>query len=161
LLEYQHLVLLRDICGLYYKLTTIVNYASSVVSEQSFQLIDDARVIIYDHHVFIVQAAGGQISNFFMLFMFSTLELIRHLWQLKTVVFLHWCLICAFLLNQSCKVGNWIIIDFFIFWYQFQIMRPKFTKFERGQKATKIFWNYINESKILRNLTKVVEFIVY
>ncbi len=23
--------------------------------------------------------------------------LIRHLWQLKTVVFLHWCLICAVL----------------------------------------------------------------
>jgi len=44
------------ISGLYYKLTTIVNYASSVVSEQSFQLIDYARVIIYDRHVFIVQA---------------------------------------------------------------------------------------------------------
>jgi hypothetical protein len=43
--------------GLYHKLTTIVNYASSVVSEQSFHLIDDARVVIYDRHVFIVQAA--------------------------------------------------------------------------------------------------------
>jgi hypothetical protein len=30
-----------------------------------------------------------------MLFIFSTPVLIRHLWQLKTVVFLHWCLICA------------------------------------------------------------------
>jgi hypothetical protein len=30
-----------------------------------------------------------------MLFIFSTPELIRNLWQLKTVVFLHWCLICA------------------------------------------------------------------
>ncbi len=29
-----------------------------------------------------------------MLFIFSTLVLIRHQWQLKTVVFLHWCLIC-------------------------------------------------------------------
>ncbi len=28
-----------------------------------------------------------------MLFIFSTPVLIRHLWQLKTVVFLHWCLI--------------------------------------------------------------------
>ncbi len=27
-----------------------------------------------------------------MLFIFSTPVLIRHLWQLKTVVFLHWCL---------------------------------------------------------------------
>ncbi len=25
---------------------------------------------------------------------FSTPELIRHLWQLKTVVFLYWCLMC-------------------------------------------------------------------
>ncbi len=44
--------------GLYYKLTTIVNYASSIISEQSFQLIDDASVVIYDRHVFIVQASG-------------------------------------------------------------------------------------------------------
>jgi hypothetical protein len=29
---------------------------------------------------------------------FSTPELIRHLWQLKTVVYLHWCLICTVLL---------------------------------------------------------------
>ncbi len=28
-----------------------------------------------------------------MLFIFSTPGLIRHRWQLKTVVFLHWCLI--------------------------------------------------------------------
>ncbi len=30
-----------------------------------------------------------------MLFIFSTPELIRHLWQLKTIVFLHQCLICS------------------------------------------------------------------
>ncbi len=30
-----------------------------------------------------------------MLFFSSTPVLIRHLWQLKTVVFLHWSLICA------------------------------------------------------------------
>ncbi len=30
-----------------------------------------------------------------MLFIFSTPELIRHLWQLQTVVFLHWCLMYA------------------------------------------------------------------
>jgi hypothetical protein len=30
-----------------------------------------------------------------MLFIFSTPDLIRNLWQLKTAVFLHWCLICA------------------------------------------------------------------
>jgi hypothetical protein len=26
--------------------------------------------------------------------------LIRHLWQLKTVVFLHWCIICTVLLKK-------------------------------------------------------------
>jgi hypothetical protein len=30
---------------------------------------------------------------------FLTPVLMRHLWQLKTVVFLHWCLICAVLLT--------------------------------------------------------------
>jgi len=33
-----------------------------------------------------------------MLFIFSTPVLIRHLWQLKTVVVLHWCLIHSILL---------------------------------------------------------------
>ncbi len=33
-----------------------------------------------------------------MLFIFSMPVLIRCLWQLKTVVLLHWCLICAVLL---------------------------------------------------------------
>ena len=35
-----------------------------------------------------------------MLFIFSTSVLIRHMWQLKTVVFLHWCLICTVLLGS-------------------------------------------------------------
>jgi hypothetical protein len=47
-----------ETCGLYYKHTMIINYASSVISEQSFHLICDARVVIYDRHVFIVQATG-------------------------------------------------------------------------------------------------------
>ncbi len=33
-----------------------------------------------------------------MCFIFSTPVLMRHLWQLKTIVFLHCCLICALLL---------------------------------------------------------------
>ncbi len=36
-----------------------------------------------------------------MSFIFSTPVLIRHLWQLKKVVFLHWFLICALLLLRS------------------------------------------------------------
>ncbi len=36
-----------------------------------------------------------------MLFIFSMPVLIRHLWKLKGVVFLHWCQICA---NQFCTI---------------------------------------------------------
>ncbi len=38
------------------KHTTIVNYASSIVNKLEALLTDDARVIIYDCHVFIIQA---------------------------------------------------------------------------------------------------------
>ncbi len=41
--------------GLYYKHVAIVNYASSGVNKLRASLNDDARVIIYDHHMFIVQ----------------------------------------------------------------------------------------------------------
>ncbi len=43
-------------CGLYYKHMTIVNDDSSVISRWSSKLIDAARGVIYDHHMFIVQA---------------------------------------------------------------------------------------------------------
>ncbi len=46
-------------CGLYYKHVTIVNDDSSVVSKWSFKLIDDRRVVIYNHKRFIVQATGA------------------------------------------------------------------------------------------------------
>ena len=38
-----------------------------------------------------------------MQLIFSTKELIRHLWQLKTVVFLYWCLLCVVLLKLNGK----------------------------------------------------------
>jgi hypothetical protein len=44
--------------GLYYKHTTIVNYASRIVNKQKALLTDNARLIIYDRRVFIVQAAS-------------------------------------------------------------------------------------------------------
>ncbi len=45
-------------CGLYYKHMMIVNYASSIVNKLKALHNDDARVVIYDRHVFIVQATG-------------------------------------------------------------------------------------------------------
>jgi hypothetical protein len=44
--------------GLYYKPMTIVNDDSRVVNKLEASLADDARVIIYDCHMFIVQATG-------------------------------------------------------------------------------------------------------
>jgi len=41
-----------------------------------------------------------------MLFIFSIPVLIRHLWQLKTDAFLHWCIICTLLL--------WVTSPFFV-----------------------------------------------
>ncbi len=51
-----------------------------------------------------------------MLFIFSTPELIRNLWQLKTAIFLHWCLIFAWHVNYNVTVNNlkidiWCMVD--------------------------------------------------
>jgi hypothetical protein len=49
-----------------------------------------------------LETYGGQGSNLYLkAVIFSTLVLIRHLWQLKTVLFWHWCLIHALLL---CRI---------------------------------------------------------
>jgi hypothetical protein len=42
--------------ALTYKLMMIVSDNSRIVSKWSFKLIDDARVIIYEHNMFIIQA---------------------------------------------------------------------------------------------------------
>ncbi len=42
-----------------FKHTMIVNYASSVFNKLEALLTDDARVVIYNRHVFIVQATGA------------------------------------------------------------------------------------------------------
>ncbi len=44
--------------GLYYKPMMIVNEDSRVVNKLKTSLTDDARAVIYDHHMFIVQATG-------------------------------------------------------------------------------------------------------
>ncbi len=69
---------------------TIVNYASSSVNKLKASLNDDTRVIIYDRHMYIVQATGGQSSNLYLN--------VVHLWQLKTAQL---CLIHAVLLKTK------------------------------------------------------------
>jgi hypothetical protein len=44
--------------GLYYKPMTIVNDDSRVVNKLEASLAENARVIVYDCHKFIVQATG-------------------------------------------------------------------------------------------------------
>jgi hypothetical protein len=44
--------------GLYYKPMTIINDDSRVINKLEASLTDDARVIIYDCHMFIVQATA-------------------------------------------------------------------------------------------------------
>ncbi len=46
------------VCGLYYKHTTIINYASGIINKVEALHNGNARVIIYNRHVFIVQATG-------------------------------------------------------------------------------------------------------
>ncbi len=53
-----HNFLTRGVC---YKHITIVNYDSSIVSKFEASLTDDARVVIYDRHMFIVQATGKDL----------------------------------------------------------------------------------------------------
>ncbi len=49
-----------------------------------------------------------------MLFIFSIPVLIRSLWQLKTVVFQHWCLIYALLLSKTFQIWtNLLILKYF------------------------------------------------
>jgi len=48
--------------GLYYKHVTIIKYDSSIVNTFGASLSDDARGVIYDHHMFIVQTTSGQKS---------------------------------------------------------------------------------------------------
>ncbi len=44
----------REICGLYYKPMTIVNGDSGAINKLETSLTDDARVVIYSHHMFVV-----------------------------------------------------------------------------------------------------------
>jgi len=60
-LKYEMRIMQNLTCGLYYKLMTIVNDDSKVINKLEASLTDDARVVIYDHHMFIVQASGANV----------------------------------------------------------------------------------------------------
>jgi hypothetical protein len=68
--ECQNLLLLRDICGLYHKHFTIVNDDSSIINKFGASCADAARVVIYDRHMFIVQATVIKALIYFYRFIF-------------------------------------------------------------------------------------------
>ncbi len=45
-----------------------------------------------------VETSGGQSSNLYLNVVHFCNTSVKHLWQHKTIVFLHWCLICIVLL---------------------------------------------------------------
>jgi hypothetical protein len=53
-------------CSLDYKPMTIVNDDARIVNKLDATLTDDARVIIYNRHMFIVQATGNSSIQLFM-----------------------------------------------------------------------------------------------
>ncbi len=68
------------ISGLYYKHMMIINYASSIDNKLGALLTDDARVIIYNRHVFIVQATGYSVylcHDFHICLIFSPIFITR------------------------------------------------------------------------------------
>ncbi len=52
-----------------------------------------------------LETSGEQSSNLYLDVHFLKSVLIRHLWQLETVVSLHWCLICT-VLFWICQTHN-------------------------------------------------------
>jgi hypothetical protein len=75
-----------------------------VMEQQNLKIVNNClNTNIYSY----LETSGGQSSNlYFKVIHFSTPVLIRHLWQLKTIVFLHWCLLCALLLLKAFSRSN-------------------------------------------------------
>ncbi len=75
-------------CGLYYKPMTIINEDSRVVNKLKTSLTDEARVVIYDRHIFIVQATDcfpekSNNSNFIRLSNLDTfVSCVYFVWRL-------------------------------------------------------------------------------
>ncbi len=105
------------ISGLYYKHVTIVNYASSSINKLKASLNDDARVIIYNRHTFIVQATGEKWRQYtiFAIYNISVSELLfSSLFQncLESLIFvLHddGLVYCCFLFLNYSYLINFIL----------------------------------------------------
>jgi hypothetical protein len=72
----------KQTSGLYYKPMMIVNDNSRVVNKLEASLTDNTRVVIYDHHMFIVQATAWL---YFICKLLALLANIRLEWKWFTV----------------------------------------------------------------------------
>jgi len=65
----------------------------SIMEQRALKIVNNClNTNIYSY----LETSGGQSYNLYLnVVHFLTPVLIIYLWQLKTVVFLHWCLICA------------------------------------------------------------------
>ncbi len=59
----------------------IINYASSIVNKLEALLTDDARVIIYDRHVFIVQATVITITGVYVIQIQQSKYIFTAIWK--------------------------------------------------------------------------------
>jgi hypothetical protein len=68
------------------------SHSKRLMEQHTFQNVNNRlNTNIYSY----LETSGGQSSNPYLnVINFSTPELIRNLWQVKTAVFLHRCLIC-------------------------------------------------------------------
>jgi hypothetical protein len=55
------MIVMNDTSGLYYKPIMIINDDSRVINKLETSLTDNNRVVIYDRHMFIVQATDKRI----------------------------------------------------------------------------------------------------
>ncbi len=68
---------------------------TAVMEQHAFKNVNNGWSTKYSY----LETAGGQSFKLYLnVVNFYTPVLIRHLWQLKAAVFLHWCLICPVLL---------------------------------------------------------------
>ncbi len=99
-------------CSLSIKNITSVNDASRIINGTTH--LKNIKNSLNTNISFYFETSGGQNCNLFECYsFFSTPVLIRHLWQLKTVVFLHRFLILAVLLQRinSRSLTVMIVID--------------------------------------------------
>ncbi len=74
-------------------------YKLALYAEWHYAECRGDQLLEYQKYLLLRHLVVKTFNSIQMLFIFSTPLLIRHLWQLKTVVFLHRCLLGALLLE--------------------------------------------------------------